>query len=76
MHITEDGRNGTFVIGDDQFPASLLDLPSILESYKTYDDNVLIKTADIGQVSGVCILYAVYSASHGYYFYIHDKIIM
>ncbi|KAL7594953.1 hypothetical protein Lser_V15G29306 [Lactuca serriola] len=50
LSFSEDGRNGTFVIGDDQFPASLLDLPSILESYKTYDDNVLIKTADIGQM--------------------------
>ncbi|KAH7857579.1 hypothetical protein Vadar_014209 [Vaccinium darrowii] len=45
-----DGRNGTFVIGNDQFPASLLDLPCVVESYKTYDDNVLIKTADIGQM--------------------------
>jgi transcription initiation factor TFIID subunit 7 len=25
-------------------------MPCVLESYKTYDDNVLIKTADIGQV--------------------------
>ncbi|XP_058201198.1 transcription initiation factor TFIID subunit 7-like isoform X2 [Rhododendron vialii] len=45
-----DGRNGTFVIGNDRFPASLLDLPCIVESYKTYDDSVLIKTADIGQM--------------------------
>jgi len=45
-----DGRLGTFTIGQDRFPASLLDLPCVLESYKTYDDNVLIKTADIGQV--------------------------
>ncbi|CAK9179970.1 unnamed protein product [Ilex paraguariensis] len=46
----EDGRSGTFVIGNDRFPASLLELPCILESYKTYDDSVLIKTADIGQM--------------------------
>lgn len=52
--VSEDGRNGTFVIGNDQFPASLLDLPCVVESYKTYDDNVLIKTADIGQVN--CLL--------------------
>ena len=38
------------MIGDDAFPASLLDLPCVVESYKTYDDNVLIKTADVGQV--------------------------
>lgn len=50
MSSVEDGRSGTFVIGNDRFPASLLDLPCIVESYKTYDDNVLIKTGDIGQV--------------------------
>lgn len=52
MHFltAEDGRTGTFVIGNDRFSSSLLDLPTVVESYKTYDDNVLIKTADIGQV--------------------------
>ncbi|KAK4409239.1 UNVERIFIED_CONTAM: Transcription initiation factor TFIID subunit [Sesamum calycinum] len=48
--FSEDGRTGTFVIGSDRFSASLLDLPTVVESYKTYDDNVLIKTADIGQM--------------------------
>jgi len=43
--------SGTFMIGNDRFPASLLDLPTVTESYKTYDDSVLIKTADIGQVT-------------------------
>lgn len=50
LSFSEDGRSGTFSIGNDQFPASLLDLPCVVESYKTYDDNVLIKTADIGQM--------------------------
>lgn len=50
LTFSEDGRSGTFSIGDERFPASLLDLPCIVESYKTYDDNVLIKTADIGQM--------------------------
>ncbi|KAL5731594.1 transcription initiation factor TFIID subunit 7 [Ranunculus cassubicifolius] len=50
LSLTEDGRTGTFAIGNDQFLAALLDLPGIVESYKTYDDNVLIKTADIGQI--------------------------
>jgi transcription initiation factor TFIID subunit 7 len=27
-----------------------LDLPAVVESYKTYDDSFLVKTADIGQV--------------------------
>ncbi|PON83606.1 TAFII55 protein, conserved region [Trema orientale] len=50
VSFLEDGRTGTFVIGNESFPASLLDLPSVVESYKTYDDSVLIKTADIGQM--------------------------
>lgn len=53
----EDGRTGTFMIGNDRFQASLLDLPCVLESYKTYDDNVLIKTADVGQVSAPFLLH-------------------
>ncbi|KAK1279275.1 hypothetical protein QJS04_geneDACA004745 [Acorus gramineus] len=50
LSFSEDGRTGTFVIGNERFPASLLDLPCVMESYKTYDDNVLIKTADVGQM--------------------------
>lgn len=50
LSFSEDGRSGTFVIGDEHFPASLLDLPCVVESYKTYDDCALVKTADIGQM--------------------------
>ncbi|CAN1277541.1 Transcription initiation factor TFIID subunit 7 [Linum perenne] len=50
LSFSEDGRSGTFSIGDEQFPASLLDLPCIIESFKTYDDCALVKTADIGQM--------------------------
>ena len=38
------------MIGNQSFPASLLDLPTVVESYKTYDDSFLVKAADIGQV--------------------------
>uniref|UniRef100_A0A8R7PU31 TAFII55 protein conserved region domain-containing protein n=1 Tax=Triticum urartu TaxID=4572 RepID=A0A8R7PU31_TRIUA len=50
LSFSEDGRSGTFMIGNQRFPASLLDLPTVVESYKTYDDSFLVKTADIGQV--------------------------
>eukprot|EP00250_Pteridium_aquilinum_P033638 c5979_g1_i1 orf=366-953(-) len=50
LSFLEDGRTGSFKIGGDDFPAALLDMPCVLETYKTYDDNVLIKTADIGQM--------------------------
>ncbi|KAM0932583.1 putative TAFII55 protein region [Dioscorea sansibarensis] len=45
---SRDGRSGTFQIGNEKFSASLLDLPTVMESYKTYDDNALIKPADVG----------------------------
>ncbi|KAL4384300.1 hypothetical protein GQ457_15G028990 [Hibiscus cannabinus] len=50
LEFSEDGRTGTFVLGNERFPASLLDLPCVVESYKTYDDNALVKTSDIGQM--------------------------
>ncbi|KAG9460030.1 hypothetical protein H6P81_004538 [Aristolochia fimbriata] len=50
LSFSEDGRSGTFTIGNDSFPATQLDLPCIVESYKTYDDNVLVKVANIGQM--------------------------
>ena len=42
------------MIGNEEFPASLLDLPAVVESFKTYDDSALVKTADIGQVRSWC----------------------
>ncbi|CAA3026174.1 transcription initiation factor TFIID subunit 7 [Olea europaea subsp. europaea] len=50
LSFSDDGRTGSFVIGNDHFSASLLDLPTVVETYKTYDDSALIKTADIGQM--------------------------
>ncbi|GBG61583.1 hypothetical protein CBR_g22380 [Chara braunii] len=50
LSFEEEGRNGYFVIGEDRFPVSLLDLPCVVESYKTYDDTNLVKTGDIGQM--------------------------
>ncbi|XVF04541.1 hypothetical protein REPUB_Repub05bG0092600 [Reevesia pubescens] len=50
LEFSEDGRTGTFVIGNDRFPVSLLDLPCVVESFKTYDDSALVKTADVGQM--------------------------
>lgn len=44
------------MIGSEEFPAPLLDLPAVVESFKTYDDSALVKTADIGQVIQFCLL--------------------
>ncbi|XP_065881480.1 transcription initiation factor TFIID subunit 7 [Euphorbia lathyris] len=50
LSFREDGKSGSFIIGNEHFPASLLDLPCVVESYKTYDDCALVKTSDIGQM--------------------------
>ncbi|XP_019416674.1 PREDICTED: transcription initiation factor TFIID subunit 7 isoform X1 [Lupinus angustifolius] len=50
LSFSEDGRSGSFLIGNERFAASLLDLPCVVESFKTYDDSSLIKTADIAQM--------------------------
>lgn len=45
-----EGQPGRFTVGGEAFPAHLLNLPTIVESYKTYDDIHLVKSSDIGQV--------------------------
>eukprot|EP01112_Ceratiomyxa_fruticulosa_P016904 TRINITY_DN5176_c0_g1_i1.p1 TRINITY_DN5176_c0_g1~~TRINITY_DN5176_c0_g1_i1.p1 ORF type:complete len:133 (+),score=29.96 TRINITY_DN5176_c0_g1_i1:41-400(+) len=46
----ENGRNAQFKMGDQQYNATLLDLPCIVESLKTLDQIVYYKSADIGQM--------------------------
>ncbi|CAI5947398.1 unnamed protein product [Closterium sp. NIES-65] len=50
LFFQADGRTGSFLMGGESFSASLLDLPAVVESWKTYDDNSLVKTADVGQM--------------------------
>ena len=38
--------------GGQAYPVTVLNLPSVVESYKTLDDVNLVKTCDIGQVRG------------------------
>lgn len=45
-----DGRTGQFSFGSEVLPVTLLDLPCVVESYKTYDDSHLVKMCDVGQV--------------------------
>lgn len=46
-----DGRTGQFSFGSEVLPVTLLDLPCVVESYKTYDDSHFVKMCDVGQVS-------------------------
>ncbi len=64
-----EGRKATFTFDDIVLPASLKDLPTIVESYKTYDDITLVKTGDIGQVErhpvlAISLRLSVTSSSH------------
>lgn len=52
------------MMGDKHFPASLVDLPCVVESYKTYDDQTLIKTADVGQVTIISTIFVGYNETH------------
>ena len=48
--LHSEGRTGQFSFGSEVLPVTLLDLPCVVESYKTYDDNHLVKMCDVGQV--------------------------
>ena len=39
------------MIGDESHPLLLRRLPCVVESFKTYDDINLVKTADVGEVA-------------------------
>lgn len=46
----DDDTRGKLVFEDQAYPLTVLNLPCVTESYKTYDDINLVKTTDIGQV--------------------------
>ena len=48
--LHSEGRTGQFSFGSEVLPVSLLNLPCVVESYKTYDDSHLVKMCDVGQV--------------------------
>lgn len=52
VHCTESARQGVLTVDGVSHQVDLLDLPTVVESYKTYDDTNLVKTGDIGQVCG------------------------
>lgn len=54
-----DGRTGQFTFGSEVLPVTLLDLPCVVESYKTYDDSHLVKMCDVGQVGSLSLQVAM-----------------
>ncbi|KAL4436073.1 hypothetical protein ABPG77_005521 [Micractinium sp. CCAP 211/92] len=50
LRFSDSDRQGVFAFGGREWPVTVLNLPSVVESYKTLDDTNLVKTTDIGQV--------------------------
>ena len=50
IEFKEDARNGKVVFDGVNFSAKLLDLPCIVESWKTFDKKSLWKTGDVSQM--------------------------
>jgi len=48
----DSDRHGTLTAEGVAYPVTLLDLPAVVESYKTLDDTNLVKITDVGQVGG------------------------
>eukprot|EP00955_Chlamydomonas_euryale_P097984 365119-Chlamydomonas_euryale.AAC.19 len=46
----DSGRHGKLLVDGTEHRVDVMHLPTIVESYKTYDDTNLVKTGDIGQV--------------------------
>jgi TATA-binding protein-associated factor Taf7 len=40
----------SFALGTKRYPATLVNLPTVVETYKTFDNSSYVKTGDIGQV--------------------------
>lgn len=45
-----DERNATFTVDDEEYPASLIDLPAICETHKTADKRTYYKSGDLHQI--------------------------
>lgn len=45
-----DDRRGVLKVGDAEYPVLAQQLPTVVESYKTYDEINLVKATDVGQV--------------------------
>lgn len=52
--VTDNNQDGTLTVDGVLYPVKLLNLPTVVEAYKTYDDVNLVKINDIGQV-GPCL---------------------
>jgi TATA-binding protein-associated factor Taf7 len=50
VSLTDDKRKGSFSIGGQQLPVSVVDLPTVVETHRTWDQSHYYKTGHIGQV--------------------------
>ena len=61
--LHNEGRTGQFSFGSEVLPVNLLNLPCVVESYKTYDDSHLVKMCDVGQVPSEPCCSSIYTHS-------------
>lgn len=53
--LVQDSRRGAFYADGKKYDATLVDLPTIIESQKTLDKKQFFKVADISQVKEACV---------------------
>ena len=51
ISFPDSGRQGQLVLEGSSYNIDVLTLPTVVESYKTLDDEHIVKTGDIGQVT-------------------------
>ena len=49
-----NGKGYRFHLGGDVYPATLGDLPCVVETHKSFDKHTYFKTGEVGQVSLPC----------------------
>lgn len=50
FHFEEDEKYGKLLFKGKEYPLSVLNLPCVTETYKTFDDINYVKVTDVGQV--------------------------
>lgn len=53
LRLADDDKHGKFIFEGQEFPLTVLSLPCVTETYKTYDEVNYVKVTDVGQVRWV-----------------------
>lgn len=50
LSFQDNNQDGTLTVEGKAYPVKLLNIPTLVEAYKTYDDVNLVKINDVGQI--------------------------